>query len=124
MNTQRKIFEKLSKQNFGAIEDAINEVKSKLEEYESELKDIIDSYEQEVTDAINIIINEADYMQSAIAGTENNFMLKLREFDTLMEDLSTAGVDYDQSVVINLRDQLDTIGTSARKITELDGSKF
>ena len=124
MNTQKVIYEKLAKQNFGAIEDAISEVKSKLEGYESELKDIVDSYEQEVIDAINIIINEADYLSSSVGATENNFMEKLREFDNLMEDLTTAGIEYDQSVVMNLRDQLNTIGVSARKITQLDGSKF
>jgi seryl-tRNA synthetase len=132
MNTNtNKIFEKLSKvkeakekQELGAIEDAIAKVTSDLESKEKELQDMYDAFEQEVIDAINVIVNEADYMMSATASSESQFKDKLAEFDDLLSELTTAGIDYDQSVVYNLQSNFSKLGESARKITELDGSKF
>ena len=132
MNTNtNKIFEKLSKVKeakenleLGAIEDAINKVTSDLESVEKELQDMYDSFEQEINDAINVIVNESDYMVSATGANEDQFKSKLDEFDNLLSELTDAGIEYDQSVVYNLQSNFAKLGETARKITELDGSKF
>lgn len=132
-STQAEIFKRLEKiksnrltkkQELGAIEDAVNEVKAKAEKIEQELSEINASFGQEVVDAINVIVNEADYMMSATGANEAQFEEKIFEFNQIVSELYQVGIEYDQSVVGRIEQEFKDTGKAARLITELDTQTF
>lgn len=132
-STQAEIFKRLQKvqsnrltkkQELGAIEDAINEVKSNIEEKQNELKMVVESYKSEVNDAMDKIMAEGDYLISATSATENSFDELISEYNNMADELTNAGVEFDNSEIKYILEEFNAYTEIARNIIDVSMKNF
>jgi hypothetical protein len=133
MNTENRVLAMLNKignvrtakkENLGVIEDAINDVKSKLEEKQYELKLVVESFKSEVNDAMDKIMAEGDYLISATSATESGFEELVSEYNNMADELTSAGVDFDNSEIQSIVEEFNAYTETARNIINVSMQNF
>lgn len=118
MNTQKVIYEKLAKQNFGAIEDAINDAKDLLinntiilENTTSELY----NYTQEIFDSIMALQYE---LGNSLQEYSTKFDDADEKYSEVANELDSLGIKYDNPLS-QIRSDFESYYENARRISEI-----
>jgi len=106
MNTENRVLAMLNKignvrtakkENLGAIEDAINDVKSNIAMLETRLYDITNELNNELDNSESIINNEIDNVKQYSTSYDNDAYDVQQQYTELYSELKNAGIDYDES---------------------------
>jgi flagellar biosynthesis chaperone FliJ len=122
MKTENRIFANLQKfksqkQNLGAIEDAISEVKNNLQSKKDELSVIVQNYVSEVNDCMDKIDSEIDYLISSTSATEKSFDDLLLEYSEMYDELTSAGIEFSNTDMDNIITEFDDTVKIAKNLT-------
>lgn len=99
MNVQKKIFEVLAKkQELGAIEDAINEVKSNLTTKGEDLTIIINDYNDIFNEYQNKAVQLGEEFRVLIQDLGNQWDEKQKEFLESAKELDDLSIPYDDTL--------------------------
>ena len=115
---------KNGKQNLGAIEDAISEVKNQADLIVSRLSDIKDAFYSEVEDAVSKILEESDYMVSAQGSAQTLFEEKLNELNSITEELTSLNIDFDNGDLEKIKEEMQNLVDASFKISSLNEATF
>jgi len=103
MNTQKQIFEKLSKQelekqNLGAIEDAVNEAKSVLKDSNDQMVAVTRTLETAVATAEQAMSDLISNLSDAMRMADDDFYSLQMEAFKQQAELDNLGISYETDV--------------------------
>lgn len=133
MNTEQRVLAMLNKvqnvrlskkENLGAIEDAIAEVKNNADLLLSELDTIQKELQAELFDAVDKILAESDYMISAVGSASSQFDEKLNEYNTIVEELSALNIDYNSGDFKQIQDNMTESINASNKVASMTEITF
>jgi hypothetical protein len=131
METQSRVLAMLNKtkevrearqENLGAIEDAINEVKSNASTILNDLQKIKDNLYSDLDDAISKILAEADYMSTLTY--ESDFNSKFEEYNIIVDELKSLNIDFDTNEVDALKEDMNGLLQASNKVSSLNETSF
>jgi len=95
MLNKTKEVRKQRKQNLGAIEDAISEVKSLLDDNASDIVSVIDNYYQDVSGIVNQVNDLASELLTIIQDASAKFSDYESKYLQTALELDNLGISYD-----------------------------
>jgi predicted nucleic acid-binding Zn-ribbon protein len=124
METQSRVLAMLNKtkqvresrKELGAIEDAINEVKSNIEASETEMYDLLNNFNNELDNSKTIINNEIDAVKEYSFDYDNEFGNAKLNYQENLSELKSAGIDYDESTAEKIMSDFDIAINSLQNI--------
>ena len=101
-NTQKLVFSKIKKQDLGAIEDAINEAKSNLKDFNDEMVAINRKLETGISVASDAISQAMSNLSSVMSQTDDEFYDIQQKAFVVQTELDNLGissnVDIDKTI--------------------------
>lgn len=110
MNTQKVIYEKLAKQNLGAIEDAVNEAKSNLKNLADKMVAVTRQLETGISVASDAMEQITSKLSDVMRESDSEFYDLQQEAFILVSELDNLGISYDQdldTLVTNFSSKFD-----------------
>ena len=115
---------KVNKQNLGAIEDAIKDVKDKAYKITVELKDIEAELEEKLISAVDNILSEADNMANDVKDYSSLFDQKFDEYNDIVRELDDLGIDYPTDVLNDLEEKMEVTKQASLRVSSMDERTF
>ena len=116
MNTQKVIYEKLAKQNFGAIEDAIGEAQATIDAQLSNMESALYSLNTETEQIVSGIQGFASQAKQMIDNAKYSYDEAETEYLRIANTLDEYGIVYnglDNSVSSDFKDAINYANTIA-----------
>jgi hypothetical protein len=115
---------RLKKQNLGAIEDAINNVKNNADEIISKLTEIKSNFFAEVDNSVGLILTECDYLGMISTDYQSQFENLENELNIITEELKTFDIEYNDTELSVLKDEMGGLIDASKKASSMNELTF
>jgi gas vesicle protein len=116
MNTQRQVFEKLAKQNFGAIEDAIEQSQSEASNWIDTMKTTYNDLENTISEALDTIMVQIDILDEYSKELQADYLEANENFIEINKGLLDNNIDggqfnedYVKEMTSNFQDKISNV---------------